>query len=103
MEYQIRKDENIEFYISTAEDEKSGGTRYTLRRSHGACWLEHVRGEELLSAVDDGNGVKLSEKLKSLNYAEFTELLLLLTFIKNHDNRLSPDYVIETVEKIGEL
>jgi hypothetical protein len=103
MEYQVRKAEAIEFFIRVEEDEKSGGTRYTLRRSDSPVWTEHARGEEVISAVDDRNGVRLTRKLKNINYAEFTELLILLTFIKSFDKNIACDYSIEKVENLASI
>jgi hypothetical protein len=103
MEYQVRSGEEIELFIRVEEDEKSGGVRYTLRRSHSKCWLEDVRGDEVLAAIDDGNGIKLTRKFKSLDYAEFSELLILLTFIKNFDGKISLNYVIEKAENLAQI
>jgi hypothetical protein len=63
------------------------GTEITLSLSHSHTWTESVRGEERISLLDDGNGISLSHNVKSIDYGEAFELMLLLNFNRNLDKQ----------------
>jgi hypothetical protein len=56
------------------------GCKYILSRSDSSVWTEQAKNEELISLINDGNGVILNNSVKKLNYAELIELRLLLSF-----------------------
>lgn len=88
-------------YISFSEDERekymvldhNGGHEYDLvvikncdgrtielYHSMGKQWLNHARGELVLSMTDNGNGVKFDRKLKKLDYSQLLYLRIILNF-----------------------
>lgn len=80
-------DYNIEF-IET-EQSKS----YSLYYSEAEIWTSP--GEHILTITDDGNDMHLNPKLKkTVDYAKFTELTILMNFIKNMDGVLMEEYTI---------
>ena len=88
------KDENsFEYVFSACTGLK--GVRYQLQRSDASHWTNP--GELVLSALDNGNGIKFSEKLgKSLDYAQIAELTIFLNLVRLHDEGLMGEhYVID--------
>jgi hypothetical protein len=80
-----------EFDIQVIETEHS--KTYSMYRSHSDIWTDP--GEHIQTITDDGNGMQLNVKLKKkLDYGNFTELTILLDFIKNHDSQLMESYEI---------
>jgi len=61
------------------------GEEFTLFRSLDSYWAEHVRGDKVLSLVDNGNGVVLSKKIDEMDYSEILELSLLLNFHRKYE------------------
>ena len=62
------------------------GTLYTMYRSKNNYWDESVRGEKVMSILDDGDGITISPKVgKNLDYAETAELFALLSFINSQE------------------
>lgn len=80
--FQFFNNENeLDYFIT--EDNTDAGVLYTLTRSEGAQWSSDVKGDKILSILDDGNGLILNRKIgKSLDYSWAGELTLLLTFIQ---------------------
>jgi len=67
-------------------NEKDEGVEYSLHRSYCETWSEHVRGEKIMSILDDGNGYVLDKSLgKKIEYDIFAEFYILLQFIKIKD------------------
>lgn len=63
------------------------GTRYTLMASDSPEWSESYIGSELIIAFDDGNGIKLDNKVgKDMTYYEFAQLTILFDFINKKEN-----------------
>ncbi len=78
---------NIEF-IET-EHAKS----YSLYYSDAEVWTSP--GEHILTITDDGNDIHFNPKLKkTVDYAKFTELIILTNFIKKMDGILMEEYTI---------
>lgn len=85
----IEEDEVL--YRATIED-----SVYTLFRSKSLLWNGDWRGEKLLSMECNGNGVKLSQGKKKLDYSELEHLRILL----NIYNRKQPFNNKQTVVEI---
>ena len=80
-------DYNIEF-IET-EHSKS----YSMYYSDAEHWT--VPGEHILTITDDGNDMHINPKLKkTIDYAKFTELTILMNFIKKLDGILMEEFTI---------
>ena len=67
----IEEDEVI--YRATIEDDV-----YTLHRSKSLLWNGECRGEKIISLECNGNGVKLSQAKKKMDYSELEHLRILL-------------------------
>lgn len=68
-------------------------TTYSMCYSRGEHWNEP--GMHLQTVTDDGNNMHLNQKIKkTLDYSSFSELSILLDFIKNHDTILMEEYQI---------
>jgi hypothetical protein len=67
----IENDEVL--YRATIED-----SVYTLHRSKSLIWDGDCQGEKLISLECNGNGVKLSQGKKKLDYSELEHLRILL-------------------------
>lgn len=63
------------------------GETYTIRYSDSDVWTELARGKKILTVVDTGNGLDLSEKIgKTINYADWEAYNILFQYIYNKDN-----------------
>lgn len=68
-------------------------TSYSMCYSKAEHWT--VPGEHLQTISDDGNDIHFNVKLKkTVDYATFVELSILLDFIRNQDTRLTEEYNI---------
>lgn len=71
-------------------------TEYVLSRSNSDHWSEHCKGEEIIRLVDDCNGYKFNDKIgKSVDYALFAELYILLQFISKTERDIYSGIIIE--------
>lgn len=79
-------------------EESDEGTVYSLHYSDSNRWTHP--NELILSAKDDRNQVKFSQKLgKELDYSSCVELKILLNIISIHDKNFTPRYeAIEFLE-----
>jgi hypothetical protein len=76
-------DNNIEYTITDNVSDSIVKTK--VKRADNDIWADSARGETCLTAVDDGNSIKINmegEKIE-LDYAQAFELLILLTYINN--------------------
>ena len=78
-----------EYTITT--ETTDNGVLSTLYRSSSEIWSEIVKNEKILSIINDGNGVELSNKLKKMNYHELFELRLLLNFENKLNSEINQD------------
>lgn len=89
--YAIIADSKHEYDVIVIKTEMS--TSYAMRYSNGEQWSDITKGQHILSATDDGDGIKFTEKIKrSMGYDNFVELRLFMEFIHNYDENLSPEY-----------
>lgn len=58
-------------------------TSFRLVRK-GSSWSESVRDEICLQMDDDGNGVRLRQVNKYVDYAQLAELFILITFMHHY-------------------
>jgi len=84
---------NSEYVILIKEGSKS--TKYELYASQSELWNDSTKGELLMVISDDGNGVKLDEKYKELDYSQVKYLRILLS-INNLDATMSDDLLAFT-------
>jgi len=93
-------DKSCQYTITVKEN--SAGNSYTLNRSTDPEWINP--GELILSAVDNGNGIKFSKKQNmNLEYDEFSELAILSSFIVKYDRNLMGDVRIVEETNFYEL
>jgi hypothetical protein len=86
----LSKESEYEYDITV--EKTDGGVLTTLFRSSSTIWSDSVKGEEILSMLNDGNGVKFNNKIgKKLPYDELSELRLLLNFENSIDFDLNQD------------
>lgn len=91
----LNSDKEYEYDL-TIED-TDAGTKYTLLRSNKSEWTNP--GEEIISAVDNGNGIELSQSFSSkLNYFDLLEVSILLNVIRKFETNLAADYLIVDVD-----
>lgn len=84
--------------IHTEWDNKE--TEYELNYSDSPPWQESIRGTRALSIIDHGNGFIFSRNFGvEVNYNDFLELKLLMNFIFNTGNTLSPEYYMKKLEE----
>lgn len=89
--YKVYDSEDCLYTISV--DETSNGTSYVLSKSSDSLWSHP--GEIVLSAVDNGGGIKFSKKQNMhLEYDEFSELTILSSFIAKYDKQIMGDHTI---------
>ena len=62
------------------------GEKITVHRSNSKIWLNHARGEKILSLTNDGNSIKFNRKIKELDYGDLVVLRLLLNFEHQTDD-----------------
>jgi len=62
------------------------GTVYTMYYSRNHYWDERLRGQKIMTVIDDGNGYVISPRPgKNLDYAEAAELFAMLSFISSQE------------------
>jgi len=62
------------------------GTLYTMYYSRNHYWNEDLRGEQIMSILDDGDGYTVNPKFgKNMDYAEMAELFAMLSFINSQE------------------
>ena len=83
--YMVLNHEGVHEYdiVKESTDE---GEKITLFRSNNPMWTEQVKGEKIMSLINDGNKINFDRKFKSLDYAELFELRLLLNFEQQTDD-----------------
>jgi hypothetical protein len=66
------------------------GVAHILFRSNAEHWSRHVRGEEIVSITDDGNGFNFnhSRPKKRMDYSEAFALSIILKIISFNGNRV---------------
>ncbi len=97
--YALVNEGNHEYDISVIEKTKS--TTYEMRYSESDQWTSHTKGEHILSAIDDGNGIRFTEKIsKKMDYDFFTELRLFMEFINTNEGNISSEF--KTYELINQ-
>ena len=86
-------------------EENDEHTLFHLFRSNSSLWLEHCRGEHCLTI--NGNGMKIVDGKKKLDYAQAGELRLVLNCIHVYEsnvvNRPTPEYKIIKEEILAEI
>jgi len=86
---------NVNEYIIKIERDEHRKI-YRLFTTPAECWSEHHRNEELLTILDDGDGIKISEIDNELDYSQSYNLYLLLEFMHKSDpNAESHKYHVE--------
>lgn len=92
MKYAIISNKGSHDYdIQVIETENS--KTYSMYYSKSEIWT--TPGEHLQTVTDDGNDMHFNPKLKkTLDYAKFCEVSMLLDFIKNYDKTLSEEFEI---------
>jgi len=89
--FAILADGKHEYDITVHKTTES--TSYEMSYSNADQWSECTKGEHILSATDNGNGIQFTEKIKrSMDYDNFTELRIMMEFIQNYDGNISADY-----------
>lgn len=69
-------------------EETDEGTLYSLYRSDAIHWT--FPGELVISAKDDGNIIKLSQKMgKKIDYSTLVEIKILFNMIVNQDKNMT--------------
>ena len=54
---------------------------HTLYYSNSEFWSDHVREQEAMQIIDDGDGLILPAKLKTLDYSQAEQMFILLKLI----------------------
>lgn len=67
-----------EYDLKVVETEKE--TSFELYRSSGEQWTEHIRGTLAMSMFNDGNCVGFNKDFKNLDFAQLTEMRILINF-----------------------
>jgi hypothetical protein len=82
-------DDSVKYHLDQFVDDETGYDVYRLSYSNSNDWHTPVRGQNILTVTNDGNGFKIKwqEKLEKhyLNYSQMRELQLVLTFIQTTD------------------
>lgn len=96
------KNKNMNYAIITAKGshdydiqviKTEHSTTYSMCYSKAEHW--HEPGMHLQTITDDGNDIHFNVKLKkTMDYATFVELAILLDFVKNKDTHLMDEYNI---------
>jgi hypothetical protein len=66
-------------------EQKSKGEVISLYYSENESWSSHIRGKLALKMLDNGNGVRFSKNLKSLDYSQLNQFRLLMNFEREID------------------
>lgn len=78
-------------------EETDDGEKYSLFRSNSPAWT--FPGELVISALDDGDSIKFSEKIgKEIDYSKLVELRILFNFINAGGSMLSSAVKYEAFE-----
>lgn len=56
---------------------------YVLSKSHNLEWAEHVRGKFCFKLTENGNGIKFNRSITKLNYSEYEQINILISFEKH--------------------
>lgn len=72
-------------------EETDNGTLYSLYYSDAGHWT--FPGELVISAEDNGDTIKLSQKLgKEIDYSTLVEVKILFNMITNQDKNMTPQH-----------
>jgi hypothetical protein len=82
--YMVMDPEGLHDY-TIVKEEVATGYKLSLYSSSGHQWSEHARNKCLLTMTDDGYGY-VFKPFKKLDYAELSELRILLDFEKAMDD-----------------
>jgi hypothetical protein len=85
----LNQDGEYEYDIHVKTTKK--GVRYTLFNSNSEIWNSGVKGEEILSMTNTGDGVIFDKKMKALDYSQLAELRILLGFENASDTKENRD------------
>jgi hypothetical protein len=81
--------ENTKHEYDIFVEDTDNGTEYSLYYSSAGHWT--YPNKLIISAVDTGNEIKLSEKMgKTIDYSDFAEISLLFNFILKYDKQMGP-------------
>ena len=62
------------------------GTVYTMYYSRNHYWDERLRGQKIMTIIDNGDGFVINPKFsKEMDYAEMAELYAILGFINSQE------------------
>ena len=91
---------NLDYIIEVENLDIS--TVYTLKRSSSTNWTHP--NEEVLVITDTENGFNISKKLDcEIDYSDFCEFVLLVSFINNNDPHLMSQYFAIEENNVIEL
>lgn len=86
-EFKVFENNKHEYEIFV--EDIDAGTKYSLHYSSASHWT--YPNKLILSALDTGNEIKLSEKMgKEIDYNDFAEISLLFNFILKYDKQMGP-------------
>ena len=80
----INQHEHTHEYTIEESIDADENVKYVLYASGHSDWAESIQNTPLVTLVDDGNGYKLGEKLKGIDYALAEEIRVLLNFINSN-------------------
>ena len=67
-------------------DKTDLGIVYTMYYSRNHYWDESLRGQKIMTILDDGDGYTVNPKFnKAMDYAEMAELFAMLSFINSQE------------------
>jgi len=82
-------DDSVKYHLDQFVDGETGYDVYRLSYSNSNDWHTPVRGQNILTVTNDGNGFKIKWEEKPgknyLDYSQMRELQLVLTFIQQTD------------------
>lgn len=86
--YLVFIDKDLEYIV--IKKRKNTGTLYTLKYSHSSCWNDKLKGKIAFKILDDGNSLKILNKINILDLdyldAEKLNVLMTLIFKQTKDN-----------------
>ncbi|NBW33879.1 MAG: hypothetical protein EBR30_02370 [Cytophagia bacterium] len=100
--YYVLNDDTVQYIIEAPAEEDI----YILKRSSSEYWTPRVRGEEVLTVLNSGNGYKIQWKEstgKVLDYAQAIELTIILNFLNQKCCNIPMKYSIVSAENVTEL